>query len=140
MKNLIVGCLLVLMIDPALAVYKCEADGKVSYGDSACADGKKLPFSPETDAASASMAQKRLMSDKKEAERLSAIRHKEEAIQEKQAAKYRRIAASQQKKCLLMEQRLKWAEEDASKATGSSAEKSRRKAKRANEKYQLECK
>jgi hypothetical protein len=123
---------------PAFAIYKCEMNGKTTYGDAPCAGGQRI----EVDhAVSGSGAQSRreLLQQKAELKRLEGTRHK----QEDQQAKLRRAAArtdaAKQKKCASLARRKKWASEDAVTAAGKSAEKMRRKARRAQETYHEEC-
>jgi hypothetical protein len=134
----LLSALLVSLSMPAFAIYKCEADGKIAYSDAPCAGGRTIDVG---NAAPVNTAQSRhaLVQQKAELKRLESTRHK----QEDQEAKLRRTAAhadaTRQKKCASLARRKKWANEDAATATGKSAEKTRRKARRAQETYQEEC-
>lgn len=139
MKKFLVTSMLILFVSPALAVYKCESGGKVTYSDEACASGKELTISTGNDPVDIANTKRHLASEKTEANRLATVRQKKEAKDEKEARQVRRIAATKQKKCLLLAHRQRWAEEDAVKANRKSAEKGKRKAKRASEKYEIEC-
>ena len=123
---------------PALAMYKCEDGGKISYSDTACAvNGREIDIAvPPADAAG---ADKRLAREKSELKRLESDRHKREAREEKEQLRIAHAQASRKKKCDTLARRVKWAEEDAGLATGRAADKARRKARRMNEQYDGEC-
>lgn len=122
---------------PALAVYKCAEDGKVSYSDTPCAGGRQLDISiPAVDATS---ARQQFAHEKNELKRLENDRHKREAIEEKEQLRVARAMASRKKKCDALARRVKWAEEDSRLAQGRSTEKAKRRAHRLTEQYDGEC-
>lgn len=123
---------------PALAMYKCEDGGKISYSDTACAaNGKELDIAlPPTDAAAAAQ---RLAREKSELKRLESDRHKREAREEKEQQRIARALASRKKRCDTLARRVRWADEDARLAAGRAADKARRKARRMSEQYEGEC-
>ena len=143
MRRSLLMCLLLAISVPVFAAYKCEVGGKVTYSDVPCPDGKgKELKQPEPNTASsrnAAQATQQNARDKKELTRLETQRHKREAIEEKEARQAARAAASHRKKCDTLAQRVKWDQEDAAHAAGRSAEKAKRKARRMDEKYALEC-
>lgn len=127
---------------PAFAAYKCESNGKVTYSDTPCLGGKQSELAgnaavSEQEAAHARQEAKR---EKAELKQLEKDRHKQEAVEEKQAKFAARDAARKNNKCALLAQRVKWSEEDASHAAGKFAEKAKRKARRTAESYELQCK
>ena len=124
---------------PAFAIYKCEANGAVTYSDAPCPGGKQLDIavSPSSDAAN---ARNRAAQEKQELSRLENERRKHELLDEKERKKSARIRAALERKCTSLERRKKWAAEDAASAAGNSAEKARRKARRAEELFDAECK
>jgi len=127
--------LLVLLSTPAFAIYKCEKNGTVSYSDEACPGG--TTFTPQTAPAGDSGAAKRqLAHEEKELKQLERERHKQESEQEREAKQVARAQSAKQRKCSNLARRTKWAHEDA---TGKSAEKVKRKARRAEEQYDAEC-
>jgi hypothetical protein len=129
---------------PALAIYKCESGGKVSYRDSPCPSGKVTIFPDKTDdnatAANAAKAKRQLTEQKNEAARLEKARHRREAIEEKEQRRADKIAAAKRKTCASLARHKKWSDEDAAAANGRAADKAKIKARRANEKYEAECK
>ena len=134
---------------PAFAIYKCEADGNVTYSDTGCAKGKMIDMREKpvpADATKAGIAQanadrarQKAEQEKKEAKRLEAQRHKSEAKDDKEQKQAARSAEAKRKKCASLAMRKKWTEEDAANTTGKSAAKAKLKARRATEKYELEC-
>jgi hypothetical protein len=139
MLRLILTTLLLATCAPALAVYKCESGGKLSYSDTPCLGGKNIMMSEAVEPADATDANSRLLRDKAEVNRLERERHQREAHDEKERQQAARAVARNQKKCDSLALRKKWAEEDAAHATGKSAEKIKRKAHRSAEKFELEC-
>jgi hypothetical protein len=127
---------------PALAVYKCEAAGKVVYSDAPCRSTtggsmKEIDIAPPL--SDAATAQQRAEQDKKELQRLETARRKQEAIDEKERHHAFKAQEAKKKKCRELALRSKWAREDAAQAVGKSSEKARRNAHRAAEKYHLAC-
>ncbi len=120
---------------PALAVYKCESDGKVGYSETPCPDGQLLDLNTSVRDADAAQAKQQITADKKKLANMENTRHKREAIEERAA----RVQAAKYKKCAALAQRKKWALEDAASASGKSSAKARRNAQRLSEKYELEC-
>jgi hypothetical protein len=123
----------------ALAIYKCEANGAVSYSDAPCLGGKQLDITtaPNADAADAT---RRAAREKRALAQLERERRKQEQQEEKDRKKSARTRAALERKCATLDRRRKWAAEDAASATGKSAEKVKRKAHRAEEVFEAECK
>ncbi|HEX7646588.1 MAG TPA: hypothetical protein VF450_04165 [Noviherbaspirillum sp.] len=71
---------------------------------------------------------------------LESERRKQEQKEEKAIKKSARIRAALERKCATLDRRRKWAAEDAASAAGKSAEKVKRKAHRAEELFEAECK
>lgn len=126
---------------PALAIFKCEIAGKVTYSDEPCPGGKTVIANGDTvSSLDATKAKQQLAQDKREVERLEKARHQREKKEEKEQQQAARSANVKKAKCTSLEQRKKWADEDAAHATGKSADNAKRKARRATEKYEVECK
>lgn len=131
--------LLAFFSAPALAIYKCEIDGRVVYRDSPCAGGKELNIDAASATTGSGSAQQQLARDKAKATRLESERHRREVREVREQNLAARKAAARQKKCDSLALRTKWAEDDAIKASGKAAERARIKARRAAEKQALEC-
>ncbi len=126
---------------PALAIFKCEITGKISYSDEPCPGGKTVIKNGDTvSSLDAIKAKQQLAQDKREVERLEKARHQRETREEKEQQQATKSANAKKAKCTSLEQRKKWADEDTVHATGKSADKAKRKARRAAEKYEVECK
>jgi len=131
--------LALLASTPAWAVYKCEADGQVTYSDSACTDGKTVTLHDNQGDVSGVRDQaesKRVQRERtKAAQQQTQARHKAE----REAARAKLVEEKQKRKCTQLAQRKKWAEEDLRTANTKNQEKLRRKSQRANDQYQAEC-
>lgn len=123
----------------AQALYKCTADGKVSYSNQPCGKGVAsalpVPAAPASDPAAAAD----LKRQEREANKLGAERRKREAREEREGLAEARAVASHNKKCKKLQMQQNWADEDARGATLQNTERARQKAKRAADIYQLEC-
>jgi hypothetical protein len=128
-----------LFSSPAFAIYKCTSNGKVTYSDVLCLDGSTLVIPTAPASSSLSQAKLQLEQQKTEVNRLEKERHKQATKEEHQQRQLTRIDASKQKKCTSLALHRKWATEDASNTSIKAAEKARRKARRAEEKYILNC-
>lgn len=133
---------LMMTAAPALAIYKCEYNGKIAYSDRPCIDGKTIELAEKVTVTNADRryAQKRLAQDKATTARIEKERRKREAAEEKEAKAAARIASAKQAKCSSLALRVKWSEEDAMQASGKSAPKAKIKAKRMQEQYEMQCK
>lgn len=143
MFRLFLLALLISFSAPALAIYKCESGGKITYSDAPCRGGKVLelqePVTGKSPAADMASAKQEVAREKKELHRLEKERHKSEDEDDKRQQKIANAQAARQKKCTSLTMRRKWSEEDAATARGKSFEKAKRKARRQVEKYELEC-
>ncbi|WP_344762101.1 hypothetical protein [Actimicrobium antarcticum] len=125
------------------AAFRCDSNGSVTYTDTACPGGKPLPESdlrqPATMQSDLRAAQQRADADKRQLGALAASRSKTERAEQKQRNHARTIASNHRKKCDALALQSKWAREDAAAATNRSAEKTRRKSQRLEQKYALDC-
>jgi len=122
------------------AVYKCTADGKVSYSDVPCAASATASTletltAPQIDPAAGAV----LREQKKQADTLQKARLKREERDDRESARAAKEAAVQRKKCDQLKLKKRWADEDARRATGSATEAARLRAHRAGEAMSLEC-
>ena len=127
---------------PALAIYKCESGGKISYSDMPCGDvpaSKKILTAPAPAPSDRHLAQQKLQQEKKTLQTIEANRRKEEAAAEKERQKRYKEQESKRKRCAGLEQRARWAQEDATRANVKTMAREQRKAQRAKEKHELEC-
>jgi hypothetical protein len=134
--------LLLTFCTPAFAIYKCETNGKVSYNDTPCAESQHVKINTLNTSQLSSdpaQAERQLTQQKNQVRQLQQERRQREMAENKLQDRNAHTYAAKQKKCASSALHRKWAEEDAAQATGKSASKATRKARRAAEKYELEC-
>jgi hypothetical protein len=132
--------LLLSFCTPAFAIYKCEANGRISYNDTPCPESKHVNTVNASQLSSdPAQAERQLTQQKNEVRQLQQERRQRETAESKQQDRNARTYAAKQKKCASSALHKKWAEEDAAQASGKSISKATRKARRAAEKYELEC-
>jgi hypothetical protein len=122
-------------------VYKCTQDGKTSYSDRPCAQGKSVELPPPVGirpdgAESVATRDARTLL---ELEKMRIVREQEQARIDKANAHQARTAATHRKQCARLTLRRRWAEEDAARLTGRAKVAAQRRAKRATEALAVEC-
>lgn len=143
MRRLLLLSLLIACSSPALAIYKCEKNGKVTYGDQAC-PGVDMPALSEPlvsrpPANDSSRAKQQLSHDKHALRRMENERHRREAREDQERRTAARLHASHQRKCSTLTLRKKTADDNAAQAAGKTAARARQKARRAAEVLDAEC-
>ena len=127
---------------PAAAVWRCELAGKITYSDQPCtaASGYIVPEPDALNAEEVRAAQTRAVQDKL---RLRQSEERQRADEER-ALRAQRLhakeAARNKKTCDSLALQKKWREEELAQATPKSAENLKQKARRAAERYAMECK
>lgn len=139
--RLLMSFVLLVCPMPALAIYKCETGGAVSYSDAPCRSGKSSTIMTGSmgNGMVSVPADSRLEEQKAELQRLQDARQRREAQDEKAAQKIIRAHAAKQRKCAKLRLQQKWREEDAAMAAGKASERARLKARRMAEALELEC-
>ncbi|MNR77948.1 hypothetical protein D3C72_86330 [compost metagenome] len=138
--SVLIFSILLCVVTPARAIYKCEAGGHISYRDTPCPESSSsksisLPVAP-SDSAS---AQQRSLREKKELQAIEAARSKEEAQAQKEYLRKSKEQENKRKHCARLQQTARWAQEDVRHANIKNIDKMKRKAQRATEKHDLEC-
>ena len=143
MRNGILLSLLMAVSLPAMAIYKCEAQGRVTYSDIPCgATQTTLPPVPlPVDAAGA----RQLAAD--ERRQLAAMAKRQETERaanerERRNSRKDRTALTHQKKCTLLGLERKWSAEDAASGSHTVSEKTqglKKAARRKAERHEAEC-
>jgi hypothetical protein len=135
---LLAACLLTNAL--AEPVYKCTQDGRTSYSDRPCAQGKSTELPPvgirPEGAESVTTRDARTLV---ELEKLRIAREKEQERIDKADARQARVAATHRKQCARLNLRKRWAEEDVARLTGRAKVAAQRRAKRATEALAVEC-
>jgi hypothetical protein len=138
MFPLLAACLLTNAL--AEPVYKCTQDGRTSYSDRPCAQGKSTELPPvgirPEGAESVTTRDARTLV---ELEKLRIAREKEQEHIDKADARQARVAATHRKQCARLNLRKRWAEEDVARLTGRAKVAAQRRAKRATEALAVEC-
>jgi hypothetical protein len=129
--------LLVVLSTPAFAIYKCEKNGATSYSNEACPGG--IALNTPTAPVDSSAAKRQLADEEKKLKQLERERHQQEKLEERERKEAVRAQAEKQKKCSSLARRVKWADEDVATSTAKANEKAKRKARRAAEQYETEC-
>lgn len=132
-------CLLVSSSLPALAIYRCEAGGKVSYSDQPCANGRLVDIKAEDAPRDAGKAAAALSQDKARLRELESDRRRREDKEESERKAVARANFAKRNRCRVLEQRKNWATEDVATASGRTQEKAKRKMRRVSEQFEGEC-
>ena len=136
-------CVAVLLCNfslPAHAVYKCTVQGSVTYSDRPCdSEGQDKQLAP---AASGRRVENDdpLAKEKAELSRLQKSREQRERQEQQIRDLYTRGAAARARKCSTLSLQLRWRQEDLRDANLKDQQKARVRARRAAEKYAMECK
>jgi hypothetical protein len=136
---LLAACLLTnAFADP---VYKCTQDGKTTYADRPCVQGRSAVLPPPAGirpegAETVATRDARILL---ELEKLRIARAKEERRSDRAAARQARAAATHRKQCARLQLRRQWAEEDAARLTGRAKTAAQRRMQRATAALAVEC-
>ncbi len=136
---------LLLPLPEAVAVHRCERQGRITYTDQQCADGERetaalpraAPAPAEREPAAGNPS--RLQRENAEVARLQALREQRERQERQIRDLAARGAAARERKCRSLELQLKWREEDLREAPLDKAGKARTRLRRTAEKYGAEC-
>lgn len=134
-RALLAALSLLSLAPAASAVHRCEIGGKPTYTDLPC-DGRALPPPPLSPAAPRDDQLKR---ERAELNRLQKLREQRERQDQQIRDLAARGAAAREKKCRSLAQQVKWREEDLRASTLDKAEKLRVRLRRAQEKFESEC-
>lgn len=120
----------------AFAVYRCEQHGSITYTDMPCA-GSELEITRST--ASQDTNDDRLKRERSEVGKLQKLREQRERQDQQIRDLAARGAAAREKKCRSLALQVKWREEDVREFTLDKAQKARTRLRRAQEKFDAEC-
>jgi hypothetical protein len=132
------GAAALLATAPAMAVYRCESKGQVSYQDAPCPGGRQVE-TIETNPRDAEAARKRAATERKLLKQIQSDKQREDAAAAKESSAAAKRSAAKEKKCAGLARRRQWTMEDAAVARGKAIEPAKRKARRADEVFQQEC-
>ena len=134
---LLAAGVLLLQASPALAVYRCDIEGRTVYRDMPCPDGTETRITIET-APAADDARQRAALEKEQLARLEKEAAKQAEAQRKARRREEREQEALRRRCEKLEMRAKWAADDARNNARYTAQ-AQRKAERAMEQYESEC-
>lgn len=125
----------------AAPVYKCTHDGKTTYADRPCAQGRSVELPPPAGVRpeGAETVATRDARTLVELEKLRIAREKEQQRIERADARQARAAGARRKQCERLHLRKRWADEDVARLTGRAKTAALRRAKRATDALALEC-
>lgn len=137
MGRVLMACAALCVSGQALAVYKCEENGRVTYGDQPC-DGGRAVTLPST-APDASSTRRQAERDASTLKSLESERHKREAVEERELRSSSRQSAARHKRCAAHAAKQKRANQEVAATSGLANEKARQKARRVTEDYEAAC-
>jgi hypothetical protein len=131
------ACFSIVASASAQTIYKCNADGKLSYTDRPCSRGTStalaVPAAPDPETAQRLARQNVLAAQL--TKRDTARAHQEELAMQRA----RRAASVQKIKCDRLRLRHQWAQEDARTAGVKNRDAAQVKARRQAQTFALEC-
>lgn len=123
-------------VPDALAVYRCESAGQVTYTDHPCAGTHLvLPDAPPGQ----SQESEPLARERAELARLQKLREQRERQSQQIRDLAARGAAAREKRCRSLALQLQWREEDLRDTPPDRLASAKKRARRAAEKYRSEC-
>ena len=143
MRDGLLLSLLMAVSMPAMAVYKCESQGHVTYTDIPCGAAQTaLPAVPLP--ADAAAAKQQAASEKRQLAAIEKSRQTERIASEREQRRRKqdKTETAHKKKCTLLELEKKWSAEDATAASRTISEKSqglKKAARRKAERHEAEC-
>lgn len=125
----------------AQPVYKCTANGKISYGEAPCGAGAAQQQLSALASSAPPTHPDQNAKLRQEAQQLTQQRHRREAREEQAQQRADKKATLQRQKCANLQLQRQWAHEDAAheKRSNNDSAKAALKARRADEKWTVEC-
>jgi hypothetical protein len=117
-------------------VYRCESQGTVSYSDLPC-NGHQLELSNQPTATSRD--DDAMKHERSEVSRLQKLREQRERQDQQIRDLAARGAAARERKCRSLALQVKWRQEDVQESTLDKAQKAKVRLRRAEEKFDSEC-
>ena len=122
-------------------VYKCTQDGKTTYADRPCAQGKSALLPPPAGIRpeGAETVPTRDARTLLELEKLRIAREKEAQRSDRADTRQARATAKHRRQCARLQLRRQWAEEDVARLTGRAKTAAQRRMQRATAALAVEC-
>jgi len=143
MRNGILLSLLMAVSMPAMAVYKCESQGRITYTDIPCGT-TQTALPPLPYAADAAAATQQAASERRQLAAIEKSQQAERVANDREQQRHKRDKTdiAHKKKCRLLELESKWSAEDAAAGSHTVSDKSqtlKKAARRKAERYEAEC-
>jgi len=143
MRNGILLSLLMAVSMPAMAVYKCESQGRITYTDIPCGT-TQTALPPLPYAADAAAARQQAASERRQLAAIEKSQQAERVANDREQQRHKRDKTdiAHKKKCRLLELESKWSAEDAAAGSHTVSEKThdlKKAARRKAERYEAEC-
>ena len=143
MRDRLLLSLLMAVSMPAMAVYKCESQGRITYTDIPCSAAQIEPR-PVPLPADAAAARQRAASERQQLASIEKTREAEGAARAREQRRHKQDKAevAHKKKCTLLGLEKKWSAEDAASGSRTISEKTqglKKTARRKAERYDAEC-
>lgn len=143
MRNGLLLSLLMAVSMPAMAIYKCESQGHVTYTDVPCG-GTRTALPPAPLPADAAGASQRATSERQQLAAIAKSQDTERLRNEREQRRHKpdKTELAHKKKCMLLALEKKWSAEDAASGSHTVSEKTqglKKAARRKAERYDAEC-
>ena len=146
MRNGLLLSLLMAVSMPALAIYKCESQGQLTYTDVPCGTTQNTlpPPPPLPLAADAAGARRQAESERRQLAGIEKNRQAERVASEREQRRHKQDKSelAHKKRCTLLELERKWSAQDAAANAQTVSEKNqalKKTARRKAERYEAEC-
>ncbi len=131
--------MLLMSARPSFAVYRCDADGKISYSDRPCRDAATMPIDAPQASRNRPNADQQQTRQAAELARLQQLRELRERQDQRIRDLAARGAAARDKKCRALALQLRWREEDVRDAPLEKEARARKQLRRTEERYRDAC-
>ena len=143
MRDGLLLSLLMAVSMPAMAIYKCDSQGRITYTDIPCG-AAQMELRPAPLPADAAAARQQAASAQRQLAGIEKIQEAERVAREREQRRHKQDKAeiAHKKKCTLLGLEKKWSAEDAASGSRTISEKTqglKKAARRKAERYDAEC-
>ena len=143
MRDGLLLSLLMAVSMPAMAIYKCESQGRTTYTDVPCG-AAQIERRPAPLPADAAAARQLAASEQRQLAGIEKTEEAERVAREREQRRHRQDKAeiAHKKKCMLLGLEKKWSAEDAASVARTVSEKTqglKKAARRKAERHDAEC-
>lgn len=143
MRDGLLLSLLMAVSMPAMAIYKCESQGRITYTDIPCG-AAQIELRPAPLPADAAAARQQAASERQQLASIEKSQEAERVARERDQRRHKpdKTEVAHKKKCTLLGLEKKWSAEDAASGSRTLSEKTqglKKTARRKAERYDAEC-